>query len=191
MARSFSDRERETIRRALIDACKQCWTRFGYHKTGVRELADMAGISAGAFYQFFDSKEVLFVAAAQDFQDELVQLFHGNMTRYPGKRGLAESIKAVAGEISQASWLTAMWEEWPAIARKLPAQFVEQDFQRDAVRIGDILAQYGLRPRQSTQMVTQIIDILLSSISRTQFMPGQTDEAFNFVIDAVVDALFE
>ena len=191
MARSFSDQEREIIKRSLIDACKQSWTRYGYHKTGIRELAEMADISAGAFYQFFSSKEALFVAAAQDFQDDLVMLFHDNMSRYPGKRGLAESIKAVAAEISHASWLSAMWDEWPAIARKLPSDFVEQDFQRDALRIGEIVAQYGLQPRQSTAMVTQIIDILLASVSRTKFMPGQTADAFNFIIDSVINNLFE
>ena len=191
MAKSFSDHEREIIRRGLIDACKQCWTRFGYHKTGVRELAQMAGISAGSFYQFFSSKEVLFVAAAEDFQLELVQVFHENMARYPGKRGLAESIKVVARQVAGASWLTAMWDEWPTIARKLPPDFVEQDFQRDMLRISQIVAEYGLKQRQTTETVTQIIDILLASISRTNYMPGQISEAFDFIIDAVVDKLFE
>jgi len=191
MARGFTEHERDAIRASLIEACKQCWTRYGYHKTGIRELTLMAGISAGAFYQFFSSKELLFVAAADDFQGGLMALFEENMQRYPGKRGLAESLKAVAAQMSQASWLTAMWDEWPAIERKLPPDYVEQDFRKDTLRVAEIVAQYGLVPRRDVESVTQIIDILLASVSRTKFMPGETDESFNFIIDAVVDALFE
>jgi len=191
MARSFSERERETIKQDLIEACKQCWTRYGYHKTGVRELAELAGISSGAFYQFFTSKEMLFVATAESFQTDLVEIFHHNMRAYPGKRGVAESLKAIAAELSGASWLSAMWDEWPTIVRKLPPNYVEEDFQRDALQIEQIIGQYGLRPRRSLDQVTQVVDILLASVSRTKFMPGDTGEAFAYIIDAAVDGLFD
>jgi len=191
MARGFTEHERGVIRSGLIEACKQCWTRYGYHKTGIRELTEMAGISAGAFYQFFSSKELLFVAAADDFQAGLVALFDENMAANPGRRGLAESLQAVAERVSQASWLTAMWDEWPAIARKLPPDYVEQDFHRDTLRVARIVERYELTPKRDIESVTQIMDILLASVSRTKFMPGETTESFDFIIDAVVDALFE
>jgi len=191
MAKSFTQAERDQIRAGLVEACQQCWARYGYHKTGIRELTTMANISAGAFYQFFTSKEMLFVATAEEFQKDLVRIFHDTMGHSPSKAGLAQSVKAVLAQISGASWLTAMWEEWPAIARKLPPDYVEQDFQRDMLRIDEIVRQYGLVPTQSIQSVTQILDILLASVSRTAFMPGETTASFDFIIDAVVDKLFE
>lgn len=61
MARSFSEREKENIRKSLMDICKQNWTQYGYKKTSVDEICKQAGISKGAFYLFFESKEALFV----------------------------------------------------------------------------------------------------------------------------------
>ena len=60
MARSFSEREKENIRKSLIDICKQSWTQYGYKKTSVDEMCKQVGISKGAFYLFFESKEALF-----------------------------------------------------------------------------------------------------------------------------------
>lgn len=49
MARKFSEREKENIRKSLIDICKQNWTQYGYKKTSVDEICKQAGISKGAF----------------------------------------------------------------------------------------------------------------------------------------------
>ena len=55
MARSFTEREKENIKKGLQDACKRSWTQYGYKKTSVDELCREAGISKGAFYLFFES----------------------------------------------------------------------------------------------------------------------------------------
>ena len=60
MARSFTEREKENIKKSLQEACKQSWTQYGYKKTSVDDLCKQAGISKGAFYLFFESKEALF-----------------------------------------------------------------------------------------------------------------------------------
>jgi len=191
MAKRFSDRERDQIRGNLIEACKLCWSRYGYRKTGVRELAEMANISAGAFYQFYDSKEMLFVATADQYQRGLVNLFHQTMATCPGKRGVAQAIKAIVSAMSDMAWLTSMWEEWPVIIRKLPAGYIEQDFRGDVIRIDEIVRQYGLKPRRDNESTTQIVDMLMASVARQDYLPGDTRASADFIIDAVVDALFE
>ena len=60
MARGFTERERENIKRNLLKVGKESWTRYGCKKTSVDELCRQAGISKGAFYLFFESKEALF-----------------------------------------------------------------------------------------------------------------------------------
>ena len=53
MARSFTEREKENIKRSLQEACKQSWTQYGYKKTSVDDLCKQVGISKGAFYLLF------------------------------------------------------------------------------------------------------------------------------------------
>ena len=191
MAKGFTDHERDLICANLIDACKQCWSRYGYQKTGVRELSELANISTGAFYQFYASKELLFVATAQEYQQELVSLLHETMAADPTKQGVANSLKAMVRAMAGMPWLKSMWQEWSVIMRKLPPDYIEDDFRGDIGRIVDIIQQYHLTPTRDAQSVTQIVDMLLTAITRQDYLPGDTQESADFIIDSVVDALFE
>ena len=71
MGRSFTKREKEKIRQSLQDACKQSWTRYGYKKTSIDELCRQAGISKGAFYLFYESKEALFCEVLCQVQQQI------------------------------------------------------------------------------------------------------------------------
>ncbi len=42
MARSCTEREKETIKKNLLEACRRSWTQNGYKKTSVDELCGQA-----------------------------------------------------------------------------------------------------------------------------------------------------
>jgi AcrR family transcriptional regulator len=60
MGRAFRKQEKEAIYKALAEKGKKLFTRYGINKTTVQDLTDAVGVSKGAFYQFFTSKEALF-----------------------------------------------------------------------------------------------------------------------------------
>lgn len=51
----------------LIQAARQLMLRQGYAATGINDICAEAGVSKGAFYHFFPSKEALAVAALESF----------------------------------------------------------------------------------------------------------------------------
>jgi AcrR family transcriptional regulator len=61
MTRSFSEQEKEEIRKRLLDLGLKHFSTYGFKKTNVDEIARTAGISKGAFYRFYASKEMLFM----------------------------------------------------------------------------------------------------------------------------------
>ena len=61
MPRAFTDVEKETIRERLMQAGRDCFTRYGLKKTTIEDLTRPAGIAKASFYLFFDSKEALYV----------------------------------------------------------------------------------------------------------------------------------
>ncbi len=69
MARAFSDRERGVIDEKLKAEATARFGLGGCRKTTVDELAAAAGISKGAFYLFYPSKEALFYRVLMDYQD--------------------------------------------------------------------------------------------------------------------------
>lgn len=65
MPRAFTDDERELIAKRLLEQGSELFATHGLRKTSVEELARAAGISKGAFYLFYDSKEALFMDAVE------------------------------------------------------------------------------------------------------------------------------
>ena len=72
MATAFTESEKEQIRKKLMEAAEECLGKYGVKKTTVDQLVQMAGISKGAFYQFFPSKEILFFKVLEEFQVSLM-----------------------------------------------------------------------------------------------------------------------
>ncbi len=63
--RTQADR-RATTRKALLDATVECLTAVGYAKTTTTEIATRAGLSQGALFKHFPTKEALLSAAAAE-----------------------------------------------------------------------------------------------------------------------------
>lgn len=65
MPRAYTPAERERIRERLLQAGLETFTRLGLVKTTIADLARAGGIGKGSFYQFFESKEALFLAVQE------------------------------------------------------------------------------------------------------------------------------
>ena len=68
MPRAFTDTERAAIRERLLAAGKDLFARRGIRATTVEQLARAAGVSKGAFYLFYPSKEALFFAIVEEVE---------------------------------------------------------------------------------------------------------------------------
>ncbi|MCL4487983.1 MAG: TetR/AcrR family transcriptional regulator [Chloroflexi bacterium] len=71
MPKAFSDKEKEVIRRQMREKSKRLFEQHGLRKTSVDEITQAVGISKGAFYLFYDSKEDLFLEIMEQMESEL------------------------------------------------------------------------------------------------------------------------
>jgi AcrR family transcriptional regulator len=69
MPKGFTESEREYLRKMLIDKAGQLFSTYGLKKTNVEEIARAVGISKGAFYLFFPSKEILFMHVLEEMEE--------------------------------------------------------------------------------------------------------------------------
>lgn len=67
--------QRQTARTRLIDAAHGLVRRKGYAATSVDEICQTAGVTKGAFFHHFASKEALAVAAAEHWTQRAAPLF--------------------------------------------------------------------------------------------------------------------
>src|SRR5512139_3322623 len=61
MPKAFSEYEKDLIGNRLLEQGYKLFSAYGLRKTNIEELAQAAGISKGAFYNFYESKEELFM----------------------------------------------------------------------------------------------------------------------------------
>src|SRR5437588_475050 len=63
---------RDIRQAAILDAARDLFSRQGYHKTTVPEVAKAAGASVGLIYYHFASKGDILVAIVKEFHDSVL-----------------------------------------------------------------------------------------------------------------------
>ena len=61
MPKTFTEKEKQIIRNTLIQKGKDLFSIYGLNKTSINELTNAARIAHGTFYNFFNSKEELYL----------------------------------------------------------------------------------------------------------------------------------
>lgn len=69
----YSSDQKEKTRARILDAASKAFRQYGYHATGVDKVMEEAGLTAGAFYVHFPSKEALLAAAFSRAASQAVQ----------------------------------------------------------------------------------------------------------------------
>lgn len=73
MPKAFSEQEKQIISQRLLGQGYKQFSVYGLKKTNVEELAKAAGISKGAFYGFYASKEELFMDVIEEVEGQVRQ----------------------------------------------------------------------------------------------------------------------
>lgn len=75
MGKAFTDEEKEIIYKKLIETGSISIAKYGFKKTSIDDIAKKVGISKGAFYTFFPSKEVFFFKLMEVLELEVKSKF--------------------------------------------------------------------------------------------------------------------
>ncbi|MWG33497.1 TetR/AcrR family transcriptional regulator [Halomarina oriensis] len=99
--RSFSESERSRIHRQIRETGRKLFARYGLRKTTISELTTPAGIAASTFYQFYDSKEELYLELLEAEGEEIAErLLAESFERYDDpERAIEAFLLAVMEEI--------------------------------------------------------------------------------------------
>ncbi len=62
----ISDAKRESRRQEILDAAMRCFSRDGFHNTTTADIVRESGMSQGALYLYFKTKDDIIVALADD-----------------------------------------------------------------------------------------------------------------------------
>ncbi|MBM7805402.1 AcrR family transcriptional regulator [Geodermatophilus bullaregiensis] len=88
-----SDDHLAARRRQVLDAALRCFERDGFHATSVRDVVRESGLSAGAVYSYFPSKDALVVAVVEPIIQTVTGVLDGVLA--DGRRSPAEVVQGV------------------------------------------------------------------------------------------------
>ncbi|MBE1486930.1 TetR/AcrR family transcriptional regulator [Plantactinospora soyae] len=70
-----SDEHLAARRQQILDAARRCFLRNGFHATSMQDVISEAGLSVGAVYRYFRSKQELVSSIAGSVLDDADELF--------------------------------------------------------------------------------------------------------------------
>lgn len=192
MARSFTEREKENIKTNLQEACKQSWTQYGYKKTSVDDLCRQTGISKGAFYLFFESKEALFCEVLCSVQEQICDAASRVIEKHKDKHGVAEALKLIYREYDKNNFLyDSDSMDFTILMNKLSEEQAKKIETSNHMGQQLFLSSPYLQFQVDTDMALSVIYSLIMNVKNKDILPHNHMETFDFMVDHLIDSLYE
>lgn len=188
MATAFTPRERNSIERKLREVALECAASMGMRRTTVEELARRAGISKGAFYSFFESKEHLFLSMLEEVHGEIygrAKEVFDRSAGLPSWQRAALAMKEVCRATLEKCIAPFTQDELPLLLRRLPEQLLRGHYHSDEEHLQQLLLKGGLTLTLDINTVGAIARLLMMSLMYRQEIGAGFDQALDVLIDGV------
>jgi TetR/AcrR family transcriptional regulator, transcriptional repressor of aconitase len=76
---------RDARRDQILSAARRCFLRDGFHATSMQDLFAEAGLSSGAVYRYFASKDDVIAAIAEENMRDVVAMIHDVASSQPDR----------------------------------------------------------------------------------------------------------
>lgn len=80
-----SQQYRDARRDQILNAARRCFLRDGFHATSMQDLFAEAGLSSGAVYRYFASKDDVIIAIAEDNMRGVVEMIRDVAAQQPSQ----------------------------------------------------------------------------------------------------------
>ncbi|MFD2169902.1 TetR/AcrR family transcriptional regulator [Tumebacillus lipolyticus] len=197
MVKAFHPHEKELIRQQLLEQGREMFGSYGVAKTNIRDLTRAAGISQGAFYRFFGSKEELYFAILQEEEQVLKErllaevLEAGLSGKEMFKRFLLHGLELV----HQHPIIRRMFleNEHELILRKLPPEVVEAHIAADEDALAPLIRSWqaaGLLVDVRAEVIVGVTRaFFLTSLHRKEIGADVFTETLELLADCLASGL--
>ena len=193
MATAFTTEEKEVIRKKLHKVAKECLQRYGVKKTTVDQMAAMADISKGSFYNFYSSKEMLFFAVLEEYQidvmDRLTEQL--DMEAKIDTNRLVQLLYDFYQDFRYSFMYTIFKNhEMELLVRKLPKEAITNHHLIDDRMVKKIVSRINIRENVSVEIVSALFRTIAMTILHIEEIgEEQFDTTLKLVIQGVVEQI--
>ena len=169
----------EETRARILQAALGCFSRYGYDASGVAEICAAAGVSKGAFYHHFPTKQAVFLELMEQWLAGLETAFQENRSVAVDVPQAIIQMANTAGQVLEAAdvrlsiilefWMQAyrdpaIWQAAIAPYRRFLAYFTE--LIQEGMRAGTLQAVDADRAARVT--VSLALGLLMQAVFEPQ-----------------------
>jgi AcrR family transcriptional regulator len=192
MPKGFTAQENDLIRKRLIDQGYKLFSIYGLRKTNIEEIAKAAGISKGAFYNFFVSKETLFMDVIEDVElhvrKEILVAIES-----PGKTPRARLFAVFKKAFSLLETLPILrfltGSDSDMLFRRIPVEKLQEHLASDNLFISELIDKCkneGIAIKmQSEQIIGLFYPLVISMLHKEDLKQENNNRSFDTILELI------
>jgi len=187
------ERRKELTRTALIESAMEVFGRKGFEGSSLDEIAENAGFTRGAIYKNFESKEELFFAVMDHFNERAIAAFDDQLGDDAANLNIAALVQTW-GRV-QGAWVKTLDAEFELYALRHPEVKDRMSAQRDETieRICAFMeeqrAASRLKLAYPTRLLAELFFAITLGISRFSDTEEHADELFRAFLELTTPTL--
>lgn len=196
MPKTYSQKEREYIRKRLKEAAAECLDIYGVKRTTVDELVQRANIPKGTFYLFYESKELLLFDVVNDFHDEIQKTLLKELESFGGNiqtQQLSDLLFRIYKKAEDSFLISLMKNnDMELLMRKLPDEAVAQHMSSDNKAMEILLSHIPKAEGRDMEVFSAAMrGIFLMMMNRREIGEHVFDDALKLLINGLAAQLME
>ncbi len=191
MPRTYSDDEREYIKKRLKEEAADLISTFGIRRTTVDDLVERVKIPKGTFYLFYDSKELLLFEALME-QHEMLETQMLKEIKSLNGRAAIDTLTEIIYRFFKAADDSGILRlitsgEIELLQRKLPQEVIRNHFAHDSSMIRNILELLSISPSVHIEhFAAAFQNLFIAMVHKRETGKTYFDEALKLTIKGLV-----
>lgn len=168
-----------------MEEAKKCIATIGMRKTTVDQLAYGADISKGAFYKFYESKEMLFFEVLESLHTEIYDTAFcvlDSRRDLPECERTALALLTACKVMEENSMMDFFENDLSYLLRKIPRDVLEKYYSSDDAHIRDLFTRGGLHLKVPIETASAAVRAVFLTLQHQSEM----GESFDAVIELLV-----
>lgn len=188
---------KERTKEQLLQAGAELFGSYGLQKTTISDITKSVGIATGTFYNYFESKEVLYFTVLEREEAKLQErLYNFSLYETKEKRDLLRQIfrNSLAG-VKENPLLKQLYDQetFLQLLTKLPQQYIDEHVKKDEDSFLLVVRKWqeaGLVEGLDPKLVSSIIRALFTlSLHEREIGEDHYQETLSWYIERVLDGL--
>lgn len=187
--KAFSEDEKAMVRNKLIEEAKGSLATTGVKRTTVEELSRAAGISKGAFYLFYDSKEILFLDALESIQTKIHETLISEVKQHKNKRdAFIQVIKRMFVDFRPILNVLSN-DEYEVLLRRVPQERIKQHIEIDD-KASRLFLEELSGNKVNPELLSAVLRMLMLGMLHQKEVGAYAEQAFDYLLEAIADKIF-